>query len=44
MVVYLDDIVVFSENREDHERHLIEVFKALRHNKLYSKKYKCVFR
>jgi hypothetical protein len=30
VVVYLDDIVVFSENMEDHKRHLEEVFEALR--------------
>jgi hypothetical protein len=30
VVVYLDDIVVFSENMEDHKRHLAEVFEALR--------------
>jgi hypothetical protein len=30
MVVYLDDIVVFNENMEDHKRHLEKVFEALR--------------
>jgi hypothetical protein len=32
VVVYLDDIVVFSENMEDHKKHLVEVFEALRQN------------
>jgi hypothetical protein len=30
VVVYLDDNVVFSENMEDHKRHLVEVFESLR--------------
>ena len=29
-IVYLDDIIVFSKNREDHLRHLEEVFRLLR--------------
>jgi hypothetical protein len=32
VVVYLDDIVVFSESMEDHEKHLAQVFEALRQN------------
>jgi len=43
VVVYLDDIVVFNENTEDHNNHLAEVFEALRQNQLYLKKSKCVF-
>ena len=42
-VVYLDDIVVFSEIMEEHKKHLAEVFKALRENQLYLKRSKCVF-
>jgi hypothetical protein len=38
MVVYLDDVVVFSENMEDHKKHSVGVFKALRDNQLYLKK------
>ena len=34
VVVYLDDIVVFSENMEEHKKHLAEVFKALKENQL----------
>ena len=43
VVVYLDDIVVYSETMEEHKRHLAEVFKALRENQLYLKRSKCVF-
>ena len=43
VVVYLDDIVVFNENMEDQNNHLVEVFEALRQNQLYLKKPKCVF-
>jgi hypothetical protein len=43
VVVYLDDIVVFRESMEDHEKHLAQVFEAPRQNQLYLKKSKCVF-
>jgi len=43
VVVYLDDIVVYSDNMEDHKKHLAIVFKALRENELFLKKSKCVF-
>jgi len=43
VVVYLDDIVVFSYNMEDHKKHLAMVFEALRTNQLFLKKSKCVF-
>ena len=40
VVVYLDDILVFSKNAEEHER---EVLQVLRDNKLYAKLLKCDF-
>ena len=43
VVVYLDDIVIFSETMEEHKKHLVEVFKVLRENQLYLKWSKCVF-
>ena len=43
LVVYLDDIVVFSDNMEDHKKHLAMVFEALRENQLFLKKSECVF-
>ena len=32
VVVYLDDIVVYNDNMEDHKKHLAMVFEALRAN------------
>uniref|UniRef100_A0A3Q7EX39 CCHC-type domain-containing protein n=1 Tax=Solanum lycopersicum TaxID=4081 RepID=A0A3Q7EX39_SOLLC len=43
VVIYLDDIVVYSNNMEDHVEHLCEVFKVLRDNELYVKREKCSF-
>ena len=36
LVVYFDDILIHSKSREEHIRHLREVFKVLRKNKLYA--------
>lgn len=41
VVVYLDDIVVYSETLSDHVDHLRAMFVKLRENKLYAKKKKC---
>ena len=43
MVVYLDDIVVYSATMEEHKRHLEMVFQKLRENQLYVKREKCAF-
>lgn len=43
VVVYLDDIVIFSETMEEYKKHLAKVFKALRENQLYLKRSKCFF-
>jgi hypothetical protein len=43
VVVYLDDIVVYSNSMKEHEGHLRLVFKALRANNLYVKEEKCSF-
>ncbi|KAE8701616.1 Detected protein of unknown function [Hibiscus syriacus] len=43
MVVYLDDIVVYSNSMEENIDHLRIVFKILRENELYVKKEKCTF-
>src|SRR5579862_8877720 len=34
VIVYLDDILVFSKNDEDHEKHVRQVLQRLRENKL----------
>ncbi|KAI3453949.1 hypothetical protein Pfo_010612 [Paulownia fortunei] len=43
MVVYLDDIVIYSNSLEEHANHLRIVFQVLRENELYVKKEKCSF-
>ncbi|KAL9259868.1 Transposon Ty3-I Gag-Pol polyprotein-like protein [Drosera capensis] len=43
VVVYLDDIVVYSATLEEHARHLRMVFEVLASNQLYVKKEKCSF-
>lgn len=42
-MVYIDDIVVFSKNEEDHALHLHQVFKALEEHQLVVKASKCKF-
>lgn len=41
LVMYFDDILVFSKNKEDHMEHLREVLQALRVNKMYLNLKKC---
>ena len=43
VVVYLDDIVIYSPILEDHLGHLKKVFDKLRQNQLYVNKEKCEF-
>uniref|UniRef100_A0A3Q7EZB1 Reverse transcriptase domain-containing protein n=1 Tax=Solanum lycopersicum TaxID=4081 RepID=A0A3Q7EZB1_SOLLC len=43
VVVYLDDIVIYSDTLEEHVVHLKKVFKILRENQLYVKREKCEF-
>ena len=43
VTVYLDDILVYSNSADEHERHLRMVFERLREKKLYAKKSKCNF-
>ena len=43
IVVYLDDIVVYSESLEDHLKHLRKVLSKLREHQLNVKKEKCEF-
>jgi hypothetical protein len=43
VVVFIDDILVYSRNEEEHEEHLRLVLQKLRENQLYAKLSKCEF-
>ena len=43
IVVYLNNIVVYSKTLIEHEKHLRLVFQRLRENRLYVKLEKCEF-
>ncbi|MBW0465084.1 hypothetical protein O181_004799 [Austropuccinia psidii MF-1] len=43
VVVYLDDIMVFSKSEEEHITHVSTVLSRLRANKLFAKASKCLF-
>ena len=43
VVIYLDDILIFSKTPEEHVAHLREVLSILRANRLYAKLSKCDF-
>lgn len=42
IIVYLDDIVIFSRNRDEHQQHLTEVLELLRTHRLFAKPSKCL--
>jgi hypothetical protein len=43
VVVFLDDILIYSQTEEEHERHLSLVLDSLRKNQFYAKLKKCAF-
>ena len=43
VLVYLDDILVFSKDEQEHEMHLRKVFELLRKHQLFVKRSKCSF-
>ncbi|GJX45992.1 putative nucleotidyltransferase, ribonuclease H [Tanacetum coccineum] len=43
VIVFIDDILVFSKSKEEHEEHLRIVLQILRQEKLYAKFSKCEF-
>ena len=40
---FVDDILIYSKNEEEHEGHVRKVLQLLRENQLYAKKSKCKF-
>jgi hypothetical protein len=43
VIIFLDDILIYSKSEEEHEKHLRIVLKFLREHKLYAKLSKCIF-
>ncbi|KAI3682071.1 hypothetical protein L2E82_50219 [Cichorium intybus] len=43
VIVFIDDILVYSKTKEEHEQHLREVLETLAREKLYAKLSKCEF-
>ena len=43
VIVFIDDILVYSKTRENHEKHLDELLGVLRRERLYAKFSKCEF-
>ena len=43
VVVFIDDILIYSKNNEEHEQHLHIVLTRIQEHKLYAKFSKCEF-
>ena len=43
VIIFIDDILVYSKTREQHEEHLRELLGVLRRGRLYVKFSKCEF-
>ena len=43
VIVFIDNILVYSQSKEEHELHLQTVLQRLREHKLYAKFKKCEF-
>ncbi|KAH9323214.1 hypothetical protein KI387_017853, partial [Taxus chinensis] len=43
VLIFLDDILIYSRTREEHEEHLRQVLQCLREQRLYGNLEKCAF-
>ena len=43
VIMYLNDILIYSENEKNHEKHMKKVLRKLQEKKLYFKSKKCEF-
>ena len=43
LVVYFDDILIYSKREDEHLEHLEKVFETLRREKLYALLKKCIY-
>ena len=43
VIVYLDDILIYSDNPDDHKKHVREVLRRLRKHGLFTRANKCTF-
>ena len=43
VVIYLDDILIYSNNIDEHQIHVQEIFRHLRKHGLYAGAPKCIF-
>ncbi|GJT25920.1 putative reverse transcriptase domain-containing protein [Tanacetum coccineum] len=43
VIVFLDDILIYSKNNKEHEKHLKAILELLRKEELYAKFFKCEF-
>ena len=44
IIVYMDDIFIFMDTEEEHDKTVLEVLKRLKANDLFPKLEKCIFK